>query len=243
MGCLEGKVAIITGGASGQGWAEAVLFRNEGANVVIADIRWDDARRADPEMADALWLKHDVSRDDDWAQLIDGAMRRFGRIDILVNNAGICFPSSLLDTDLDDMERHYRVNALGVYLGMKHVSDPMAKSGGGSIVNISSGAALRGIKSMFAYTASKWAMRGMTRCAALDLADLGIRVNGIYPGLIDTPMQADTPVEQRNALAAGIPLKRIGAPEEVAAACLFLVSDAASYVTGAELSVCGGLND
>lgn len=127
--------------------------------------------RSDLEFADSLWLHHDVASESDWRNLIEKTQSRCGRIDILISNAGICHPKSLLETDFVDMERHFRVNQHGIYLRMKHAALQMVQSGGGSIVNISSGAAFRGIKSRFAYSASKWAIRGMSRCAALDLAE------------------------------------------------------------------------
>jgi len=242
MGSLEGKVAIVTGAASGQGKAEARLFAAEGASVVVSDISADGAEVAAEIGSGAMFVQHDVSDEAAWADVVARTMARFHRIDILVNNAGIYQPRTFQDTSAELMDLHYRVNQLGVFLGMKAVAGPMARSGGGAIINISSGAALRGMPSMFAYSGSKWAVRGLSRCAAIDLAPQGIRVNSIYPGLIDTPMLGGNTPENLEAMRAMIPSGRMGAPEEVAAAALFLASDAASYVNGAEISVCGAIN-
>lgn len=242
MGSLDGKVAIITGAASGQGRAEARLFAEQGASVVVSDLSAVGAEVADEIGGDALFVQHDVSDEAAWANAVDRTIARYGRIDVLVNNAGVYQPRTFQDTSVELMDLHYRINQLGVFLGMKAVAGHMAGSGGGSIINIASGAALRGMPSMFAYSGSKWAVRGLSRCAAIDLAPDGVRVNSIYPGLIDTPMLGENSPENLEAMRNMIPVKRLGAPEEVAAAALFLASDAASYVSGAEISVCGAIN-
>jgi 3alpha(or 20beta)-hydroxysteroid dehydrogenase len=242
VGSLDGKVAIITGAASGQGRAEARLFAEQGASVVVSDLSAVGAEVADEIGGDALFVQHDVSDEAAWANAVDRTIARYGRIDVLVNNAGVYQPRTFQDTSVELMDLHYRINQLGVFLGMKAVAGHMAGSGGGSIINIASGAALRGMPSMFAYSGSKWAVRGLSRCAAIDLAPDGVRVNSIYPGLIDTPMLGENSPENLEAMRNMIPVKRLGAPEEVAAAALFLASDAASYVSGAEISVCGAIN-
>lgn len=242
MGRLEGKVAIVTGAASGQGSAEARLFAAEGARVVVSDRSPAGAEVAAQIGEGALFVPHDVSDEAAWAHVIDVTMARYGRIDILVNNAGVYHPQTLQDTSAEMMDLHYRVNQFGVFLGMKAVVDPMTKVGGGAIVNVSSGTALRGMPSSFAYSGSKWAVRGLSRCAAVDLATHGIRVNLIFPGIIDTPMLQNNTPETLKMLCDMIPFRRLGTPEEVASAALYLVSDEASYITGAEISVCGGIN-
>jgi 3alpha(or 20beta)-hydroxysteroid dehydrogenase len=242
MGRLKDKVAIITGAASGQGAAEARLFAAEGAKVVMTDV--DDAGReiAEEIGANALFLRHDVAEEDQWASVVGHALDRFGKIDILVNNAAVYRPFPFQQTDKALMDIHYRVNQLGVYFGMAAVLEPMTRNGGGSIVNISSGAGLKGTPGMFAYAGSKWAVRGMSRSAAVDLAPVGIRVNSVHPGLIDTPLIRNNPPEFLEFLTSLVPVKRLGEAEEVARTVLFLASDEASYVTGAEISVCGAIN-
>ncbi|MEX3941840.1 SDR family NAD(P)-dependent oxidoreductase [Paraburkholderia sp. BR10937] len=240
MGQLEGKVAIITGSAQGQGAMEARLFAEQGARLVLTDIAPGGEALAEEIGAQAIFLRHDVADAMAWQHVIDAAMERYGRIDVLVNNAGVYKPASLQDTGAALLDYHYRVNQLGVFLGMKAVIEPMAAVGGGSIVNISSQAALGGVPGVFAYSATKWAVRGMTKSAALDLARYGIRVNSVHPGGIDTPMIAANSAEAMEGFKAMIPLGRLGTPEEVGRVVLFLASSASSYVTGAEIAVAGG---
>ncbi|MGU7778619.1 SDR family NAD(P)-dependent oxidoreductase [Burkholderia sp. PU8-34] len=240
MGLLEGKVAIITGAAQGQGAMGARIFGEEGARLVLTDIAPAGEAVAEEIGARALFLQHDVADAAAWQRVVDLAMERYGRIDVLVNNAGVYKPCTLQDTDAELLDLHYRVNQLGVFLGMKSVIDPMTAGGGGSIVNISSQAALSGVPGVFAYAATKWAVRGMTKLAALDLARYGIRVNSIHPGGIDTPMIAANSAEAMEGFKAMIPLGRLGTPEEVGRVVLFLASNASSYVTGAEIAVAGG---
>ena len=242
MGRLTGKVAIVTGAGGGQGAAEASLFVSEGAKVVLTDI--DDARGqavADGLGAAARFMHHDVSSLDDWQTVVEATLSSFGRLDILINNAGVYKPKGFDETDQALMDLHYRINVLGVFHGMKAVRGVLADVGGGRIVNVASGAGLRGYPGMFAYAASKWAVRGLTKCAAVELAPSGIRVNAILPGLIDTPMLGENSEEYMQTLIRFIPMGRLGGSEEIAEAALFLSSDASSYVTGAELAVCGGM--
>ncbi len=242
MGRLEGKVAIITGAASGQGAAEARLFAAQGARVVLTDID-ETGEGLARELGDhALFIRHDVSDEAQWAEVVDQTVKSFGGVNILVNNAAVYRPHPFQETDKALMDIHYRVNQLGVFLGMQAVVEPMTRAGGGSIVNISSGAGLKGTPGMFAYSGSKWAVRGMSRSAAVDLASAGIRVNSVHPGLIDTPMVRNNTPEFLEFLKSLVPVKRLGDAEEVAQTVLFLASDDASYVTGAEISVCGGIN-
>jgi 3alpha(or 20beta)-hydroxysteroid dehydrogenase len=192
----------------------------------------------------ARYVHLDVSREDDWAAGVAAAIEAFGGIDILINNAGIPGQTSLVDTTLDGWQRVVDVNQRGVFLGMRAVVEPMTKRGAGSIVNTSSVVGTRGVPGMFPYNATKWALRGMTKTAALELASLRIRVNLLLPGLIDTPILGDVPPELAEILAKEIPLEQVGRPKigqpgDVAAAALYLCSPAAMFVSGAELAVDG----
>lgn len=241
MGRLSGKVAIITGAARGQGAAEARLFAAEDAKVVITDISADGAAIAQELGANALFVRHDVASEADWNAVVASAVARFGQVDILVNNAAIYEPRPTHETNPALFDRHYRVNQLGAFLGMLAVLDVMSQAKSGSIINVSSGAGLRGAAGMFAYATTKWAVRGMTKCAAMDLAPRGIRVNAILPGLIDTPMLNANDPEALRGFIAAIPFGRLGATLEVAELAVFLACDAASYITGAEITVDGAL--
>ena len=240
MGRVQDKVAIITGAARGQGAEEARLFVGEGAKVVLTDVNEQGAAVAESLGDSALFIRHDVGEAADWTRVVDLTLKRFGRLDVLVNNAGVFQPHSLLDTDEALWNLHYRVNQLGVFLGMRAAAAPMVANGGGAIVNVSSGSGLTARPGIFAYASTKWAVRGMTKLAAADYAPWGIRVNGIYPGLIDTPMiEANTP-ERLEAYERQIGMGRKGRPEEVARLVLFLASEEASYITGAEVAIDGG---
>ena len=241
MDRLSGKVAIITGAAGGQGEAEARLFVAQGARVVITDIQ-DQVEQVAADLGEgAVFLKHDVSDIAAWAQVIAETLRRFGKVDALVNNAAMFNPKPLIETSAAEMEQHFRINQLGVFLGMQAVIEPMKAAGSGSIVNIASVSGMRNIPGQFAYAASKWAVRGMTGNAAAELARFGIRVNSVYPGLIDTPMLAGNTPETNARFARSVPLGRMAQASEVAEVVAFLVSDAASYVNGAEVAVDGGV--
>jgi 3alpha(or 20beta)-hydroxysteroid dehydrogenase len=248
-GLLEGKVALITGAARGQGAAEAVLFAAEGARVVLFDILDDLGEAVAARLGGdiARYVHLDVSGEEDWAAGVAAAMAAFGGIDILINNAGIPGQSTLVDTTLETWQRVVDVNQRGVFLGMRAVVPAMTERGAGSIVNTSSVVGTRGVAGMFPYNATKWAIRGMTKTAALELAPLRIRVNLLLPGLIDTPILGDVPPEVAEMIAATIPLEqqgrpRIGQAEDVAAAALYLCSPAAIFVSGAELAVDGAHN-
>jgi 3alpha(or 20beta)-hydroxysteroid dehydrogenase len=239
MGRLDGKVAIITGGARGQGAAEGRLFAAEGARVVLADVLDDEGRATAEEIGDAARYVHlDVTDEAQWHAAVEAAEAAFGPVTVLVNNAGILHFQALDRTTLEDFDRVLRVNVHGVFLGMKTVTPSMVRAGGGSIVNISSTAGLQGLPRFGAYVASKWAVRGLTKTAAIDLGVKGIRVNSVHPGGIDTPMIAgtsgDAPFYKR------LPVPRMGSADEAARAVLFLASDDASYISGAELAVDGG---
>jgi 3alpha(or 20beta)-hydroxysteroid dehydrogenase len=243
MSTLAGLVAIFTGAARGQGEAEARLLAAHGAKVVLTDVRVEQGTAVAADIgADARFVAHDVASPDGWQQVVDTAASTFGRVDILVNNAAISRPLKLEATEPEVYDELYRVNQFGVYLGMRAVLDPMRAVGGGSIINISSVAGLKGTSTLFAYTATKWAVRGMTRSAALELARYNIRVNAIFPGVIDTPMNDDNPARMNEVLVRTTPMRRMGEPNEIAEAVLFLASPAASFATGAELAVDGGMS-
>jgi 3alpha(or 20beta)-hydroxysteroid dehydrogenase len=240
MGTLDGKVAIVTGAARGQGEAEARLFVAEGARVMLTDILPEGAAVA-PALGDlAAFSSHDVSSAKDWERVVQATTKRFGRLDILVNNAGIYKMRSLLETTDEEFDEITRINQRGPFLGMRAAAPAMRTSGGGSIINISSGAGLRGARNMLAYATTKWALRGMTKCAALDLAADRIRVNSIHPGVIETPMLQHNPAALNEAMVRATPIRRIGQPEDIARMVLYLASDAASFITGAEFAVDGG---
>ena len=239
MGRLDGKVAIITGGARGQGAAEGRLFAAEGARVVLGDVLDDEGKAVATEIGDAARYVHlDVTDEEQWAAAVTYVEDEFGPVTTLVNNAGILLFQSVQKTTLAEFERVMQVNVTGVFLGMKAVVASMEQAGGGAIVNISSTAGLQGLPFLGAYVASKWAVRGLTKSAAIDLGPRKIRVNSVHPGGIDTPMVAgttgDAPFYKR------LPVPRMGSADEAARAVLFLCSDEASYIAGAELAVDGG---
>lgn len=240
MDRLKGKVAIITGGARGMGAAHVRRFVKEGAKVVFTDVLEKEGEELAKEFGqNAIFIKHDVTNASDWELVVRQTEESFGSINVLVNNAGI----NDKDERLEDIEEStYRkvidVNQVSVFLGMKAVVPSMKKARGGSIVNVSSLAGLVGAPNKIAYHASKFAVRGMTKSAALELGADGIRVNSVHPGLIRTPMSAHI----NDAIQNAIPLKRIAEPEEVANIILFLASDESSYSTGSEFVIDGGLS-
>ena len=241
MGILEGKIAIITGSARGQGEAAARRFVEEGARVVIADVIDDLGKQLTEELGPAAEYRHlDVSSEQDWDTVVGEVMQAHGRLDVLVNNAGILHFSALADTTLADFERLVRVNQVGTFLGMRAAARVMGR--GGSIVNLSSTEGLGATLFCGSYTASKFAVRGITKVAALENGKAGIRVNSVHPGGIDTPMtRAVVDDEGRKYIASRVAgLKRMGEADEVAKVIVFLASDASSYMTGAELAVDGG---
>jgi 3alpha(or 20beta)-hydroxysteroid dehydrogenase len=243
MGVLDGMVAIITGAARGQGEAEARLLAENGASVVLTDVLVDAGQAVAADIGGAArFVAHDVASAEGWREVVAQATDTFGRVDVLVNNAAISRPLKLVDTEPEVFDEIYRVNQLGVYLGMRAVVEPMRAVGRGAIVNISSVAGLRGTSTLFAYTATKWAVRGMTRSAALELARYKIRVNAIFPGIIDTPMNDTNPAAMTEVLVKSTPMRRMGEPEEIARAVLFLASPSSSFATGAELAIDGGMS-
>lgn len=236
MGRLDGKVALITGGARGQGAAEGARFTAEGAAVYLTDVLADEGSKTASDIG-ATFLEHDVTSAEQWDAVVARIVDDHGRVDALVNNAGILFWATMTETDLADWERIVSINQTGVFLGMRAVAPRMKAQRAGSIVNISSIAGLRGASVCFAYGATKWAVRGMTKGAALELGPYGVRVNSIHPGVIDTPMLADRSLE---AMAARVPLGRPASADEVAMLALWLVSDESAYANGAEFVLDGG---
>ena len=244
---LEGKVAIVTGGARGQGEAEARLFAREGAKVVIGDVLDDLGAKVADEIVqaggDALYLHLDVSKEEDWQRAVETTVSRYGKLNVLVNNAAIIRKGWVEETTTQDWDAVLDVNAKGVLLGTKTAIPEMRKAGGGSIINIGSSAALVGDIYSAAYAASKGATRQLTKGTALQYGKEGIRANAIHPGPVDTPMRrealpgaADDEADKDRTV-----LGRVGTPDEIAYGALFLASDESSFVTGIDLPIDGGL--
>lgn len=243
MGRLDTKVCIVTGGARGQGGSEAALFRREGAEVVITDVL-EDVGKAHAAAIGASFIRHDVRSEEEWTEVVRQTVDRHGRVDVLVNNAGIYERGKLLDTTVEQYRRIIDVNQLGVFLGMKAVAPTMIAQQSGSIVNISSIAGLLGSANAVAYGASKFAVRGMTKAVALELARYTIRVNSIHPGMIDTDMMTVVTgdnAERHDRMARNVPIGRAAEADEVASLALYLASDESRYCTGAEFVIDGGI--
>ena len=248
MGKLDGRVAILSGGAGGIAFEEARLFLQEGAKVLLGDIRDELGRKAEAELAetggDVSYHRLDVTSEDDWGSIVGLAESRYGKLDILVNNAGITIPKPLEETTADDWDRTMDVNAKGVFLGTKYVVEAMKRAGGGAIVNISSGAALGGTSHFIgSYGPSKAAVQNFTKITALKYAPDKIRCNAIFPGPVDTPILwwsiGDSP-ESRQQFVESVPLGRVGHPQDIAKGVLFLASDDAEWITGSDLVIDGG---
>jgi len=240
MNRLDDKVALITGGARGQGAAEAKLFAEAGATVVITDVLDEEGAATAADVGPTCtYLHQDVTSTDEWTAVVDAIVQEHGRMDVLVNNAGIFRITPLLETTDEAWDTMIAINQTGVFKGMRAVAPVMKRQGGGSIINISSIAGLRGTQACFAYGATKWAVRGMTKSAAQDLAGSGVRVNSVHPGLIETAMM-DEFGGDRNELAAQVPIGRLAEADEVAALVRFLASDDSSYCTGHEFVIDGG---
>jgi 3alpha(or 20beta)-hydroxysteroid dehydrogenase len=239
---LEGRVAIVTGGARGQGAAIAELFVKEGARVLLADVLDDIGEEYARKLGDAAAFVHlDVASESGWQAATASALDRFGKINILVNNAGVLRRGSIEETSLDEYLSVIMVNQVGCWLGMKSVFPHMRANGGGVIVNTSAVAAFVPLSNRCAYVASKAAVRAMTKVAALEYGPSSVRVNAVYPGPIETSM-AEGPGQQNDAAVAGQPLARWGKPEEIAKLALFLVSDDSAYCTGADFVIDGGVS-
>ncbi|WP_436777973.1 glucose 1-dehydrogenase [Yinghuangia sp. YIM S09857] len=237
---LAGKVAIITGAARGMGEAEARLFAERGARVVMTDILEDEGRAAAEKIGDAaVFVRHDVSSAEDWARVVGVAAERFGGVDVLVNNAAMLRHALVMEETAENLDRILKVNLFGTFHGIQAVVPSMTARGGGSIVNISSLAGLQGIPKHAAYGASKWAVRGLTKTAALELGEDGIRVNSVHPGGVDTAMLGREVVRGRGGYPA-VPLRRVGEPEDIGELVVFLASDASSWITGTEFVIDGG---
>ncbi len=245
MGRLDGKVALITGGARGMGKAHVRHFVAEGARVVFGDVLDDRGAAVAAGLGEQAcrYLHHDVTSEDDWAAAVGLAVEVFGKLDVLVNNAGILEFATIADMPLAGFRRILEVNAVGCWLGMKAVIDPMTKAGGGSIVNISSVEGLAGAAGLSAYSASKFAIRGMTKVAARELGQFGIRVNSVHPGGVLTHMVIDSAGARGDgeAFLASVPLARFAEPVEISRLVAYLASDESSYSTGSEFTADGGL--
>ena len=243
-GRLEGKVALITGSARGQGEAEARRFAAEGAKVAITDLRDVLGEQLAAELGpDTFYQQLDVTREDDWDAAVATTVERFGKLDILVNNAGIGAFGTLEGLDLKTHHEMIDINLHGVYLGMRAAKAALVATGNGAIVNISSIDGIVGVLGMTSYSGSKFAVTGMTRSAAIELGPLGVRVNSIHPGVINSPMVQEAPPETRARLDRLMdmqPIKRMGEPDEIASLALFLASDEAGYITGAQFVIDGG---
>ncbi|MFB7598319.1 glucose 1-dehydrogenase [Streptomyces sp. NPDC056160] len=240
---LRGRTVIITGGARGLGAEAARAAVRAGARVVLTDVLGDEGRDTAAGLGDAArFVPHDVTSEADWRQVAQYTVAEFGTVDGLVNNAGISGGSQLLEEQsVEDFRRVLDIDLTGVFIGMRTVIPLMKGQGaGGSIVNISSAAGLMGLAMTAGYGAAKWGVRGLTKVAAVELAAARIRVNSVHPGMTYTPMTAHVGIEQGEGKYPHTPMGRVGEPPEIAAAVTFLLSDAASYVTGAELAVDGG---
>jgi 3alpha(or 20beta)-hydroxysteroid dehydrogenase len=247
MGQLDGKVAIITGGARGMGKAHVKRFVAEGAKVVFGDLLEEEGVKLAAELGDDVrFMRMDVTKPEDWDAVVQLATGTFGKLDVLVNNAGIIKHKDTEDMSLEEFQLILNVNLVGQWLGVKAVTAAMKAAGGGSIVNISSTEGFVGAAGMTAYAASKFGVRGMTKCAARELGAFGIRVNTIHPGAILTAMVMDPEVVAATAGTAdafmnALPLNRMGKAREVSGAVVYLASDDASYCTGTEILVDGGM--
>lgn len=246
----EGKVVLITGAGKvdGQGAAEAKVLSEQGAIVYIADVIDEEGRETAASLGNVVHYVHlNVTSEKDWLDAVTGIQQKHGRIDALINNAGVWSGTGILDTDVDEFRRVIEINQIGVFLGMKAVAPLMCEAGSGSIINISSTAGLRvgmyywhNSMTAHAYTATKWAVRGMTKAAAMEFAPHNVRVNSIHPGPIETSMLGDD-VKMKEGIAADIPMKRLGQADEVARMVAFLVSDSCTYMSGAEIALDGAL--
>jgi len=245
-GRLDGKVAIITGGARGQGEAEARLFASQGACVVVADVLEEAGRAVAASIGEAAIFEHlDVSSEEGWSRVVGVTVERFGSLTTLINNAGIVAFSAFEETSLDEYLRVIHVNQVGTFLGMRSsiaaLTEAAAAGRGASIVNVASVEGIRGSNGLVSYGSSKWAIRGLSKIGSVELARRGIRVNTLLPGSVATPMAAPPPgaVVDSEAMVADRPIQRAGTPGELAQAALFLAADESSYISGAELVVDG----
>jgi 3alpha(or 20beta)-hydroxysteroid dehydrogenase len=242
MGELDNRVALVTGGARGQGAAEARLFAREGATVVITDVLDEQGERTAGELG-CDYAHLDVTSETEWESVVADTVARHGRLDILMNNAGIFQPAQLLNTSTEMWHRTVAINQTGVFFGMRTAARAMIEAGhGGSIINTSSVAGLEGTFGAAAYGATKWAVTGMTKTVAKELGKHGIRVNSIHPGVIVTDMVDHLVSGREDKLIAHQPIKRLGTPEDIAEMALYLASDRSGYCTGQAFTVDGGMH-
>ncbi|MTV82036.1 glucose 1-dehydrogenase [Secundilactobacillus folii] len=241
MADMSNVTALITGAASGMGKASAQKFIANGAKVILTDLNETAGKQVQSSLGDkSLFLKQDVGNLADWQRVVADGEAKFGPINVLVNNAGMGIMKTIDDITAEEYDKVIKVNQYSVFYGMKTILPSMRRAGGGSIVNISSIGGLVGMPDSIAYGASKFAIRGMTKDAALELGKDHIRVNSVHPGIIETPLIQSIPKEQQDAGKKIVPLKRNGQPEEIANVIAFLASDESSFVTGAEFAADGG---
>ena len=245
MGRLDGKVAVITGAARGQGETEAELFAREGARVVLTDVLVEEGQQAADRIraagGEALFVKLDVSSAEEWNEVVRHTVQTYERLDILLNNAGIAVRGGVESTPVEEWDRCLDINAKGVFLGMKYAIPAMLQNGSGSVINISSTSGIVGYPGGTAYHAAKGAVRIMTKAAAAEYAKRGVRVNSLHPGIIKTAMTDNMAADRAAGILDRTPMGRKGTPMEIAYGALFLASDESSFVTGAELVIDGGM--
>ena len=245
MGRLDGKVAVITGAARGQGETEAELFAREGARVVLTDVLVEEGQQAADRIraagGEALFVKLDVSSAEEWNEVVRHTVQTYERLDILLNNAGIAVRGGVESTPVEEWDRCLDINAKGVFLGMKYAIPAMLQNGSGSVINISSTSGIVGYPGGTAYHAAKGAVRIMTKAAAAEYAKRGVRVNSLHPGIIKTAMTDNMAADRAAGILDRTPMGRKGTPLEIAYGALFLASDESSFVTGAELVIDGGM--
>ncbi|TDC54817.1 glucose 1-dehydrogenase [Actinomadura sp. KC345] len=247
MGQLDGKVALITGGARGMGKSHVRRFLDEGAKVVFGDVLEEEGTKLAAELGgDARFVRMDVAREEDWRHAVETATTAFGALNVLVNNAGILRHKTIEEMSLDEFRQILDVNLIGQWLGVKSVTAAMREAGGGSIINVSSTEGFIGASGLAAYSASKFGVRGLTKSAARELGKYEIRVNSVHPGGVLTPLSLQDDVvsataDSADAFLKALPLGRMGKSKEVSGLVVYLASDDSSYCTGSEVLVDGGM--